>query len=79
MPTNLQEFPPEFCSSLDACKKILRSAPQCRAPKARWRFLAAGPLAIYIYICMYRCMYMYIRRPLVGHQAAKVSLHLASW
>lgn len=47
VPVFLQEFLKEVCSSLVACKHILRRAPQCRTPKARWRF---GPQALYIYI-----------------------------
>ena len=43
-PKFLQEFLPEFRSSLDVCKKIWCCAPQCRPPKAR----AAGPLDKYI-------------------------------
>ena len=43
VPKVLQEFLPEFRSSLDACKKKKCSAPQCRPPKARWRF---GPQAL---------------------------------
>ncbi len=46
VPKFLQEFLPEFRSSLDACKKTWCCAPQCRPPKARWRF---GPQALYIY------------------------------
>ena len=39
VPKFLQEFLPELCSSLDACKqKKMCCAPLCRPPKARWRF-----------------------------------------
>ena len=36
--TILQECPPEFCISLDACEQMLSSAPRCCIPKARWWF-----------------------------------------
>ncbi len=50
VPKFLQEFLPEFHSSLDAGKKKRCCALLCRPPKARWRFRTAGPLDIYIYI-----------------------------
>ncbi len=48
VPKFLQEFLPEFHSSLDAGKKKRCCAPLCRPPKARWRFRTAGPLDIYL-------------------------------
>ena len=43
----LQDFPPEFCSSLAACEKNPVQCPAVLDSKeARWRFRAAGPLDI---------------------------------
>ena len=43
VPEFLPDFLLEFCTSLLACKHIMRCTPHCRTPKARWRF---GPLAL---------------------------------
>ena len=53
MPEILQDFPPKFRSSMDPCRKIVRSGLQCHFSKARWRFRAAGPGDRCIYICIY--------------------------
>ena len=52
----LQDLPPEFCSSLDACKK---KSVQCPAvPDPKWHGGVLGPQAlqiiIYTYIYIYR-------------------------
>jgi len=44
VPKFLQEFLPEFRSSLDACKKKLVLCPAVPAPKGTVAVRAAGPL-----------------------------------
>jgi hypothetical protein len=53
VPKVLQEFLPEFRSSLDACKKKEVPCPAVPAPKGTVAVWAAGLLDIYIYIYIY--------------------------